>query len=263
MLLLDSGSGASMKKLLAAGIAVAAFCGAPALAADMPVKAPMVAQAFNWTGFYLGIEGGGGWTDTRHINALTAVASGTARINGGLVGGTYGYNWQTGRWVFGLEGDISWSGVQKNFNDPNGSNFCAETFGGHCVTDLHWLGTDRVRFGYAWDHLLVYGTAGIAYGNVEGTITGLPAPGFLIGDKTHSGFVFGGGVEWALAPNWSVKVEYLRADLGTKLTYDVAPGGGGTLPEKVSLKNLDVVRFGLNYKFGGDPWGKAPVVAKY
>jgi outer membrane immunogenic protein len=252
--------GNRMKKLLVVGIAAAAFCGAPALAADMPVRAPVYKAApapiFNWSGFYLGIEGGGGWADTRHTNALGAGDSGTTGISGGLFGGTYGYNAQAGSWVLGLEGDISWSGIEKNFNDTNGSNFCGETIGGHCVTNLHWLGTDRVRLGYAWDRLLVYGTAGVAYGNVGGTIA---VPGFLTGDRTHSGFTFGGGVEWAFAPNWSAKAEYLRADLGNNVTY----GTIGTTPnERVSLKSLDIVRIGLNYRFG-DPWGKAPVSAKY
>jgi outer membrane immunogenic protein len=238
-----------MKKILLAGIAVAALSGASAFAADMPVKVPPPAPVFNWTGFYLGIEGGGGWADTRHTNVINGGNSGTVGIDGGLFGGTYGYNWQSGSWVFGLEGDFSWSGIKKNFNDT-GSGFCTGAV--QCVTDLRWLGTDRIRLGYAWDRLLVYGTAGVAYGDVRGTITNA---GFDVGDKMHSGFTFGGGVEWAFAPNWSVKAEYLRAGLGDKITY-------GLNTEAVSLKNLDIVRVGLNYKFG-DPWGKSPVVAKY
>jgi outer membrane immunogenic protein len=73
------------------------------------------------------------------------------------------------------------------------------------LTNLRWLGTDRVRLGYAWDRLLVYGTAGIAYGNVQATLLGAP---FLvtIGDNTRTGFIFGGGAEWAFAPAWSLKL---------------------------------------------------------
>lgn len=247
-----------MKKFLVAAVAVAAFCGAPALAADMPVKAPpMAAPMFNWTGFYVGIEGGGGWADTRHTNAGNGVNSGTVGIDGGLFGGTYGYNWQSGSWVFGLEGDFSWSGIKRTFNDT-GSGFCSG--GTPCMTNLRWLGTDRVRLGYARDRLLIYGTAGVAYGDVEGTLTNNPA--YAVGHNTRAGFVFGGGAEWAFAPSWSMKAEYLHIDsLGDKVTYPFLPGPPG-FPERVSLRNIDIIRIGLNYKFG-DPWGKAPVVAKY
>jgi len=244
-----------MKKFLLAGIAAAAIFGAPALAADMPVKAPpaAVAPMFNWTGFYVGVEGGGGWGHTRHTNVNNGANSGTAGISGGLAGGTYGYNWQSGAWVLGLEGDVSWSGIKKTF--ASSTPFCAP--GIECVTDMRWFGTDRVRLGYAQGPLLFYGTVGVAYGNVRGTLLNA---GFDVGNKLHSGLTAGGGVEWAFAPNWSLKVEYLWADLGTKLTYGTV---GTPADESVSLKNLNMVRVGLNYRFGGDPWGKAPVVAKY
>ena len=90
------------------------------LAADLPAKAPVMlpkAVPYSWTGFYLGIEGGGGWADTRHTNVMNGINSGDVRINGGLFGGTYGYNLQLGSWVFGIEGDFSWSGIKKNFDD--------------------------------------------------------------------------------------------------------------------------------------------------
>jgi outer membrane immunogenic protein len=247
--------GKFMKRILIAGIAAIAFCGAPALAADMPVKAPpMVVPIFNWTGFYVGIEGGGGWADTRHTNSGNGINSGTVGIDGGLFGGTYGYNWQSGSWVFGLEGDFSWSGIKKNFDDNNGGGFCSGA--AQCVTDLRWLGTDRARLGYAWDRLLVYGTAGVAYGNVQGTLT---AAGFGLADSTRAGFVFGGGTEWAFAPSWSVKAEYLHIDHLGDATYSNAGG----FPEKISLRNIDIVRVGLNYRFDDPGWGKGPVSAKY
>src|SRR5215475_1314704 len=109
-----------MKKLLIGVIAATAFFGATALAADLPTKAPIypaAAPVFTWSGFYLGIVGGGGWGHTRHTNSFNQATSGTVDINGGLFGGTYGFNWQSGSWVFGLEGDISWSGIRHEFND--------------------------------------------------------------------------------------------------------------------------------------------------
>jgi outer membrane immunogenic protein len=223
-----------------------------AFAADMAVKAPppppVVAPAYSWTGFYLGIVGGGGWGDTQHTNAISGGNSGPSGIGGGLFGGTYGYNWQSGAWVFGLEGDFSWSGIQKGFQDNNGSLFCEGT--NTCETDLRWFGTDRGRLGYAWDRFLVYASAGVAYGDVRGTLSNAPfVQSFTVGDSTRAGFTFGGGIEWALAHNWSVKAEYLHTDFGNKITYDLIAGGS---PEEVSLTHLDIVRAGLNYRFGGN-----------
>jgi opacity protein-like surface antigen len=81
----------------------------------------------------------------------------------------YGYNFQTGSWVLGIEGDFSWSGIKKNFDDSAPELFFCTIPDSpiKCATDLRWLGTDRARLGYAWDRLLVYGTAGVAYGNVR------------------------------------------------------------------------------------------------
>ena len=230
-----------MKKLAIVLAAVVAFSFSNAAsAADMPVKgfrAPITAS-YNWTGFYVGFEGGAGWGDTQHTNVSNGGNSGTSNINGGLFGGTYGYNMQFGTWVIGIEGDISWSGIKKDFNDNNGSFFCSGAV--QCETQLRWLGTDRLRLGYAWDRLLVYGTAGVAYGSVRGTITNA---GFPDGSTSRTGFIYGGGVEWAFVPKLSVKAEYLRADLGDKVTY--------TSVESVSLKNLNIFRVGINYNFGG------------
>lgn len=197
-------------------------------------------------GFYLGIEGGGGWADTRHTNAINGIHSGDVSINGGLFGGTYGYNLQLGSWLLGFEGDFSWSGIKKNFHDSIPDQFFCSIPDSpiNCLTNLRWLGTDRARLGYVWDRLLVYGTAGVAYGNVQGTLANAD---FLvsIGNNTRAGFIFGGGVEWAFASAWSVKAEFLRTDFGTKTTYFIS----NRFPENVSLTNIDVVRVGLNYHF--------------
>ncbi len=141
-------------------------------AADMAVKAPLQAPApvYSWTGFYVGVEGGGGWAKTQHTNSGNGINSGTTDISGGLLGGTYGYNQQFGSWVIGVEGDFSWSGLKKFFNDNNGTGFCSPN-PAQCETDLRWFGTDRARLGYAWDRYLVYGTAGVAYGDVMGNLT--------------------------------------------------------------------------------------------
>jgi outer membrane immunogenic protein len=219
------------------------------LAADLPAKAPVILPAaipYNWTGFYLGIAGGGGRAETRHTNANNDLNSGDVSINGGLFGGTYGYNVQLGSWVLGIEGDFSWSGIRKDFDDSIPELFFCTIPDSplKCVTNLRWLGTDRARIGYAWDRLLVYGTAGIAYGNVSGTLANAD---FFVstGDSMRTGFIFGGGIEWAFTPAWSAKAEYLRTDFGSEITYNIS----NRFLEYVSLTKIDVARVGLNYHF--------------
>lgn len=236
-----------MKGFFVAGIAAAVFCSAPALAADMPTKAPVykaAAPTYDWTGFYLGIEGGGGWGTTRHTNSVTGPTSGDHKISGGLFGATYGYNWQSGSWVAGLEGDISWSGIKETFIAPTGL-YCPPP-GNPCVTDLRWLGTDRARIGYVWDRTLLYATGGVAYGNLSATIDNAPLA-VTSESRTRVGWTVGGGVEAALMSNWSVKLEYLYVDFGDKANYHTV---GTNVPENVLLRS-NIVRVGLNYKFGG------------
>ena len=132
-----------MKKLLLASAGILALGIASASAADMrraapaPMKAPAyVAPVFTWTGPYVGINGGYGWGSS-DISAPLGV--GSLDTDGWLVGGTLGYNWQMGSAVFGLEGDIAWSGIK-------GSTACGGT---SCEVRNNWLGTARGRLGYA------------------------------------------------------------------------------------------------------------------
>lgn len=216
------------------------------MAADLPIKAPVapVAVATTWTGFYLGIAGGYGWGSTRHTNEITGINSGVDDgLKGGIVGLTYGYNWQTGPFVLGLEGDISWADINDTFHDNNGSGFCTI---GSCMTKVHWLGTDRLRLGYAWDRFLVYGTAGVAYGAVEATIAEPVVALFTDETHTRAGWTAGGGIEGKLWDHWSAKVEYLYVDLGDQHGYQfIAPPNTG---ERV-LARFSMVRAGLNYHF--------------
>jgi outer membrane immunogenic protein len=226
-----------------AAVAVFGFASV-AFAADMPVKAPMAAPvaAYNWTGFYVGIAGGGGWGSTRQTNELNNATSGTDNnLNGGIFGGTYGFNWQWGSIVAGLEGDISWSGIKDSFKDSVG--FCGPAA---CVTNLKWLGTDRARLGLAWDRYIAYATGGVAYGSVEATCCGGPT----ISDETkwRTGYAIGGGIEAMLMPNWSAKLEYLYVNLGETTNYHTTQPAG----EKVLVKS-NIVRLGINYHFAGWP----------
>jgi outer membrane immunogenic protein len=217
-----------MKRLFA--VSMAAFVGlvVQASAADlgrapMISKAPVYAPAYSWAGFYLGVNGGGGFG-----NSAWASQSTDFNTSGGLFGGQAGYNWQFGQTVLGLETDIQWSGIK-------GSGACA--FG--CETKNDWFGTVRGRLGYAYDRFLPYVTGGLAYGNVEAN----PAFGFTSQSKTSTGWTVGAGLEFALAQNWTAKVEYLYMDLGDFNTNVSAP-----LPTKVDF-TANIVRAGVNFRF--------------
>jgi outer membrane immunogenic protein len=235
-----------MRKLVMLGAVVSLVAIAqPSLGADIPVKAPVAVPAVHsWSGAYLGVVAGWGAADSIHTNVNNGLNSDISRIRGGLLGGTYGFNWQISSWVIGFEGDFSASRVKGQFVSRNNPFFCGVGF--PCVTDLRWFGTNRARLGYAWDRLLFFGTAGIAYGKVRGTLL---FPGFTTGETTRTGFVYGGGLEVALSQGWSVKAEYLHTDLGDKLTY------GNPVPvESVSFKRFNIVRGGLNYNFNWPRW---------
>ena len=219
-----------------------------ASAADMPAKAPVykapvAVASLSWAGFYLGVAGGYGWGTTGQTNEVTNIGSGTTNsFRGGILGATYGYNWQWGSMVAGLEGDFSWSGIKTTYND-NGTGFCTGAV--TCITNLQSLGTDRVRLGYAWDQWLVYATGGLAYGQVEATccanIVGLTTDE----TKWRWGYAIGAGVEMMLMQNWSAKIEYLYVDLGDKTNYHTF------VPQNESvLVRSNIVRLGLNYRFG-------------
>jgi|HubBroStandDraft_6_1064221.scaffolds.fasta_scaffold583650_1 outer membrane immunogenic protein len=229
-----------MKKLLL-GAAVSLAMVGGASAADLYTKAPV----YSWTGFYFGVEGGYGWGQTSHLNVVTNIGSDTANINGGIVGGTYGYNLQTGRLVLGFEGDISGSGIGGHFSSSNG--FCG-TAGVQtgCLTNLTWLGTDRVRAGFLVTPMtLIYATGGVAYGNIRAGIDATICPTCTIEDHARSGYTVGGGLEHAFGGHWTAKAEYLYVNLGSAINYSAAGGLDG---ESVSFKT-NIVRGGINYKF--------------
>jgi outer membrane immunogenic protein len=230
-----------MKRVLLIAGALAGFGVSQALAADLPQPAPIPkapaayvpAPVFSWTGFYLGINGGYGFGQSSWNNAVDG-STGNFNTSGFLVGGTIGGNYQIGQFVIGVEGDGDW-------NDFNGSTgFCNFP---NCTTQSDWLATVRGRAGWAWDRVLFYGTGGVAFGNIQAGAAGFP---FATG--TQTGWTAGAGVEFAFAPNWTAKVEYLYVDLGN-FTCPVA-SCAGTLPDTVTLTE-NIVRAGINYKFGG------------
>jgi outer membrane immunogenic protein len=228
-----------MKRILIASV-LALAAGSQAFAADLPPmaapppRAPAayvpVSPAYNWSGFYLGINGGYGFgTSDWSAPGFTSASNSP---NGFLIGGTAGFNYQVSQFVFGVEGDIDWTDLKGT---------CSPSV---CETQNSWLGTVRGRLGFALDRVLFYGTGGGAFGNVE-LSSPLGATGTTTIDKT--GWAAGAGVEGAFADNWTARLEYLYVDLGstscTNLTVCVA---GTAVTFKESL-----IRAGVDYKFGG------------
>ena len=221
-----------MKRVVLAGaLAVMTMTGV-ANAADMrrpqamPVKAEPVymAPVYNWTGLYAGINAGYGWGRSDWNNA--AGSTGRFDIDGGVVGGTLGYNWQAGQTVFGLEGDMAWSGIKGSTS----AGICAL---GSCETRNNWLGTVRGRIGYSFDRVMPFVTGGLAVGDIKSSAFGISET------RTKAGWTLGGGVEVALAGPWTAKAEYLYVDLGN-----------GSYPGATDTKfRTNLVRGGVNYRF--------------
>jgi outer membrane immunogenic protein len=255
-----------MKQNLIAAVAAAALLGSPAMAADMALKAPPapVAPAYSWTGFYLGGQVGYGWGTSFQEGADGFGNTGNFNTSGVLGGVTAGYNWQfNGNWVVGLETDFSGADINGTVNSST-TYTCGNAVGTPtpCYDKIDWFGTVRGRLGYAWNNVLLYGTGGWAYGRAEAGITGCPifaGVGFC-GSNDVSGWTAGGGIEYGLAPNWSIKAEYLHVDMG-RFNFTTSSGCAGT-GGCVSPAVFDLVRVGVNYHFNfGGPLAP-PLVTK-
>ena len=281
-----------MRKFLLATTALAVLSGiGAASAADLPSRkgppiAPAYIPAFTWTGFYVGLNAGVGWANNNNNNNLPLgaipvtgfVSSGNSN-NAGFVGGAQaGYNYQFGAGqgvVIGAETDFQFADISHDRNNQvpfTLAQFPGTTFvpgSGH--SSGNYLGTVRGRIGYGWDRVLVYGTGGLAYGDIgrnrnngvtSVTAAGFPNPvngaisastqtiplGTSGSSSTRTGWTLGGGVEYAVWQNWTVKAEYLYYNLGhgnnnTTLT----PFLIGTNRHNDSTGNI--VRVGINYKF--------------
>jgi len=206
------------KILLGVAAAMIALPAAPAAAADMvtrplPPYAPPPAPSalYGWTGGYVGINAG---YDFGKVDNLPLKPRG---VLGGVQGG---YNWQTGQFVLGAETDLQLTSADDTFAPYQFSN--------------PWFGTLRGRVGWAFSNVLLYGTAGLAYGTGKLKVAGLSE------SHTDLGWTVGGGIEVGLTPHWSAKVEYLYFDLGNQ-SY-VLTGTNNSL-------TASLLRFGINYRF--------------
>ena len=196
-----------------------------------PVAFPAV-RPYNWTGAYVGINGGGAW-GRPDWTSVPDLSSGTYNLSGGLVGGTVGYNLQTGEpFVWGVEADLAWSGVRGTVPPLS----CVPS----CEMRSDWLATARLRFGYAFDSIMPYVTAGAAISRLVASTAGAP----LGTDRANNlGWTLGVGVEFVIWGPLTAKAEYLYADFNG-FTCNVACGGG---PISINARE-NIVRAGLNYR---------------
>jgi outer membrane immunogenic protein len=264
-----------------AALAATTAASAADLAARPYTKAPvMVEPVYNWTGFYIGGNVGYSWgrssdtsTLTNGVGTVLFTSANSANMDGVIGGGQIGYNWQVQNWVWGLEADIQGSGQKgsRAYLCPTG--VCTPPFGVLFVAPgpavpvsldqkLEWFGTARGRVGVlATPQVLFYATGGLAYGEVKNSATIGLVPVTFSNSDTRVGYTVGAGVEGAIGGNWTAKLEYLWVDLGrTSGSFVTTVGalGGGALASNFSSRITDnIVRVGVNYKFGG------PVVAKY
>ena len=214
---------------LAAAVTMSAANAADLAHRRMPAKAPAyVEPIYNWSGFYVGINGGGAFGNLDVSNSL---GSANNDVSGGLAGGTIGYNWQVNRFVYGLEGDMDWSGLKGSATNAP----CPAS----CETSNPWLATARGRIGYAFNRVLPYATGGGAFGDVK-----IARTGFAGETDTRAGWTAGAGVEVGINGPWSAKVEYLYTDLGT--TNCSAANCGRSTDADLTA---NIVRGGINYRF--------------
>ena len=198
------------------------------------------ASVFNWSGYYIGGQVGYGDGSYRHRNDVNGVATRDFIMNGGVGGLTAGYNWQPrgSAFVFGLETDLSLSGIKGSDNDVNWG--CGAEV---CTAFVKWFGTVRPRVGIAHNNSLFFITGGLAFGSVE-AISG-DMNGVLEGStKFQGGWTAGAGIEWAFSSRWSAKIEYLHVDLGG-FVYKF----NGATPISVRDLEFDIIRLGANYRW--------------
>jgi outer membrane immunogenic protein len=226
--------------LVALGAAAGSASAADLAARPYTKAPPMVAAVYDWTGFYIGINGGGGFSHSSW--SFDGVGDGSHDASGGTVGGQIGYRWQTGQIVWGVEGQGNWA-------DLSGNHF--GTFGGlndHSKIDSFGLITGQV--GYAINNVLLYVKGGAAVADVKHSVDN--GVGFFASNSnTRWGGTVGAGVEFGFMPGWSVGFEYDHLFLGRD-NFNVTPF------DFVSVKqDVDLFTARLNYKFGG------PVIGRY
>ena len=252
-------------KRLGIGVFALAVAFGSARAADLPVKAPPIVPpaVYSWTGCYVGANGGGLWVRKDWRVTTTQAINGSHDADGGLGGLQAGCNYQTGHFVFGIQGDYGWTDATGSSLDQNITLFQV-----YDRSHISGVGSVTGRVGYAMDRFLGYVRGGAAwerdsYDTYFGPLTTQPGALISTGTDTRSGWTVGIGGEYAfwVLGNQSLTgfVEYDYYDFGTKtIGLTTIRTGGLTTYDIGERKN--VVKAGLNWKFG---WGNTAVVAKY
>jgi outer membrane immunogenic protein len=217
-----------------------------------PPPAPLApAPVGTWTGFYIGLNGGGGITNTTSDFDVAGIPFATAKnsLTGALGGGQIGYNWQQGPALFGVEADFQFSGMQGTLSTACPVVACVVPVTASFTQKMPWFGTARGRLGLVGPSWLVYATGGYAYARIE-TDASASAPGIAAAvsqTETRNGWTVGGGIEVAVNRAWSAKVEYLYLDFGSANNAWTLTGLP-TVNDNARIYS-NVVRAGVNYKF--------------
>jgi outer membrane immunogenic protein len=235
---------------IAATLSLMSIC--QTFAADLPVAPTLPPNylpaygPYNWSGFYLGVNGGYGAADSTFT--APGFSTGAIKPTGAIVGGTIGINYQAQNFVVGLEGDAGYSTLKGSTAPASGVCSSAAGTTASCEVNENLLATLRARLGFAFDRVLFYGTAGGAFANVR---AGLSPPG-AFDSSLQSGWTAGAGIEVMFPdPNWTAKIEYLYVDLAALFCSPSTGNCGptfGVAGGNVSFTE-NVVRAGLNYKF--------------
>jgi outer membrane immunogenic protein len=252
-----------MRKLLLSTAGLLALClGTPASAADMAVKAPPPAPLpviYNWSGFYIGANGGWGQSrncwDLVNVVVLGTFDEGCSSRSGGLAGGQIGYRWQANQWVFGVEAQGDWADLSHSrvsLFDP--------TLSLRTTTDGIGLFTGQI--GYAWNAALLYIKGGAAVTSNRFTIRDdLFLVDLASASATRWGGVVGVGFEYGFAPNWSIGLEYDHLFMGdANNSFTGLPVFAASFANSRITQDVDMVTLRINYRFGGYA---APVAARY
>lgn len=244
-----------MKSVYFVSAAILSLAVTTANAADMrvrtvakpaPVAVAVAAPVYNWSGIYIGGHVGSGSAKFDGIfdNAGADHLWSLNNHSGAVWGAQAGFNVQSGMWVWGAEGDWSSFNKSKSIIDSENNTQDVKTSG---------LASIRGRLGVAADNWLFYGTAGWGWSKAKiGTELDEGAPNAATRSITGSGLVYGGGIEWAFAPNWTLRAEYLRYNFNDTLDYPTAIVEDADPGDFFKYKGVSVIRAGLNYKFN---WG--------
>ena len=256
-----------LRRLLMASVGAVALAGT-ALAAEPPPAPPPVyvppVPIFTWTGIYIGAQIGYAWgTSNTNIGDNFGDFTSFSTNNSGVIGGAHvGYNVQLSQFVVGLEGDVDGSSLSRTVSGTpfiDGRVLVPVTIS----SNLNVQGSIRGRVGYAWDRVLLYATGGVAFAGINGSISTLF--GYDSISTTRVGWTVGGGLEYAVTNNWSIRAEYRYAQFGHSTVFAtnsfVIPGLTAVGAFGNRTLNENRVQVGVSYKF--ETAAPAPVVAKY